>query len=106
MDFSVLKNCLVAVDKPIASLTFDLINEARRAMAARNYRIGHAGMLDVMASGIVLLLFGNATKHLMKVSRLQREYVGTLRLGQTTQTYDTLSPITSSRPWEHLTGLV
>ena len=105
IDLSVLQNCLVAVDKPVASLTFDLINQARHAMGARHYRIGHAGILDVMASGIVLLLFGNATKHLTKIARLEHEYVGALRLGHTTQTYDTLSPVTLSRPWEHLTGL-
>ena len=104
LGFGALQNCVVAVKKPAASVTFDLIDQARTAMGAQHYCIGHSGSLTVMESGLVLLLFGHATKKSTFYFNLEREYAGTLRLGQTTPTFDVLSPIETTRPWSHLSG--
>ncbi len=66
-------------------------------------KIGHAGTLDPMAEGVLLVLLGHATKisgHLMENGR--KVYLGTLRLGQYTDTWDTEGTVLEEKPWKHI----
>jgi len=118
-DYGVFRNCVIPVNKPVASLTFDLITDVRKSMGAVRYKIGHAGIVDVMGSGLiplllfrfqyelglVLLLCGYATQHMRRLSHQEKEYIGSFRIGQETKTFDVLAPVQSTRPWRHITSI-
>eukprot|EP00210_Caulerpa_lentillifera_P009519 g9078.t1 len=101
-DYGVLRNCIIPVNKPIASLTFNLITDLRKAMGAVRYKIGHAGIVDIMGSGLVLLLCGYATRQLTIFANKEKEYIGRFRIGQETKTFDVLSPVQMTYPWKHI----
>jgi tRNA pseudouridine55 synthase len=74
------------VDKPVGPTSHDVVGHARRALGIR--RIGHTGTLDPFASGLLLLCVGPATRIAEYLSGLDKEYVATARLGETTTTDD------------------
>jgi tRNA pseudouridine55 synthase len=79
-------NGLLLVDKPVGISSFDVIRHLRRSTGVR--KIGHAGTLDPLASGLMLLLFGTATKQAEKLSKLDKRYVAQIRLGMESTTGD------------------
>ena len=66
-------------------------------------KIGHAGTLDPLASGVLVVLLGEATKLAPYVMEGEKTYLGGLCLGQTTDTYDIQGTVTAEAPWEHVT---
>ncbi|MER6130268.1 tRNA pseudouridine(55) synthase TruB [Streptomyces sp. NPDC001795] len=85
---------LVIVDKPSGFTSHDVVAKMRGI--ARTRRVGHAGTLDPMATGVLVLGVEKATKLLGHLSLTEKEYVGTIRLGQTTVTDDAEGEITAS----------
>ncbi|MFF3908477.1 tRNA pseudouridine(55) synthase TruB [Streptomyces sp. NPDC001848] len=85
---------LVIVDKPSGFTSHDVVAKMRGI--ARTRRVGHAGTLDPMATGVLVLGLEKATKLLGHLALTEKEYVGTVRLGQTTITDDAEGEITSS----------
>ncbi|MER7400677.1 tRNA pseudouridine(55) synthase TruB [Streptomyces sp. NPDC000151] len=85
---------LVIVDKPAGFTSHDVVAKMRGM--ARTRRIGHAGTLDPMATGVLVLGVERATKLLGHLALTEKEYVGTVRLGQTTVTDDAEGEITES----------
>jgi tRNA pseudouridine55 synthase len=77
---------LVVVDKPAGWTSHDVVGRTRRL--ARTRKVGHAGTLDPMATGVLLLGIGRATRLLGHLSLTDKQYDGTIRLGQTTVTDD------------------
>lgn len=77
---------VLLVDKPEGPTSHDVVATARRAL--RTTRIGHAGTLDPMATGLLVLMIGKATRLATFLSGVDKTYRGTLRLGVTTDTYD------------------
>src|SRR3954469_24664397 len=77
---------LVIVDKPSGFTSHDVVAKMRGI--ARTRRVGHAGTLDPMATGVLVLGVERATKLLGHLALTEKEYVGTVRLGQTTLTDD------------------
>ncbi len=65
-------------------------------------KIGHAGTLDPLAAGVLVVLLGEATKIAPYVMEGEKTYLGGLRLGQTTDTYDVQGAVTAEAPWEHI----
>ncbi len=65
-------------------------------------KIGHAGTLDPMAAGVLVVLLGEATKIAPYVMEGEKTYLGGLRLGETTDTYDTEGAVTATAPWDHV----
>lgn len=57
-----------------------------------------------MLKGLLIVCMGNATKCVEKLTGLDKEYSGTLKLGEITPSYDAAEPISERRPWEHITG--
>lgn len=89
------------IDKPKGWSSFDVIRRLRPLLGVR--KIGHAGTLDPMATGLLICLLGRATKQMEAFMGLPKQYAGTLRLGETTPSYDAETPVEAVRPWEHLT---
>ncbi|MFC3575237.1 tRNA pseudouridine(55) synthase TruB [Streptomyces yaanensis] len=85
---------LVIVDKPSGFTSHDVVAKMRGI--ARTRRVGHAGTLDPMATGVLVLGVEKATKLLGHLALTEKEYVGTIRLGQNTVTDDAEGEITSS----------
>jgi tRNA pseudouridine55 synthase len=82
---------LLLVDKPSGITSHDVVNEVRRAVGIR--KVGHAGTLDPMASGLLLVGVGRATRLLRFLGGLEKEYEGTGRLGIVTDTLDALGEV-------------
>ncbi|MFJ9151532.1 tRNA pseudouridine(55) synthase TruB [Streptomyces sp. NPDC102270] len=85
---------LVIVDKPSGFTSHDVVAKMRGI--ARTRRVGHAGTLDPMATGVLVLGVEKATKLLGHLALTEKEYLGTIRLGQTTLTDDAEGEITGS----------
>jgi tRNA pseudouridine55 synthase len=79
-------NGLLLVNKPLGITSFDVIRQLRRQTGER--KIGHAGTLDPLASGLMLLLFGTATKQAMSLTKLNKRYVAQIHLGANSTTGD------------------
>ncbi|MEU8748701.1 tRNA pseudouridine(55) synthase TruB [Streptomyces parvulus] len=86
---------LVIVDKPSGFTSHDVVAKMRGI--ARTRRVGHAGTLDPMATGVLVLGVERATKLLGHLALTEKEYLGTIRLGQTTLTDDAEGEITRSQ---------
>ena len=79
-------NGLLLINKPIGPTSFDVIRQLRRHTGVR--KIGHAGTLDPLASGLMLMLFGTACKQAQLLTKLDKRYVAQLTLGATSTTGD------------------
>ena len=77
---------VLLIDKAKGLTSFDIIRRLRRVSPIR--KIGHAGTLDPMATGLVICLAGKATKQMTSFMDMDKVYTGTIRLGQTTPSYD------------------
>ncbi|MFE7132890.1 tRNA pseudouridine(55) synthase TruB [Streptomyces sp. NPDC057638] len=92
---------LVIVDKPSGFTSHDVVAKMRGI--ARTRRVGHAGTLDPMATGVLVLGVERATKLLGHLALTEKEYLGTIRLGQTTVTDDAEGEITASADASRIT---
>ena len=92
---------IVLVDKPQGPTSHDVVAKARRIFGTR--KIGHAGTLDPMATGMLVLGVGKATRLLGYLTATDKEYSATIRLGQATNTDDAQGEITSSTDTSNIT---
>ena len=97
---------LILVDKPLGWTSFDAVKKIRGAMRSivrrRGFKIGHAGTLDPLASGLLIMAYGPFTKQLPFITGQEKIYTGTVTLGSTTPSYDRETEPVPSGPWEHL----
>jgi len=77
---------ILIINKPIGPTSHDMVYKMRRITGIK--KIGHAGTLDPFASGILVILIGKATKLQYKFMEMDKTYVGTLKLGEISDTYD------------------
>jgi len=89
---------LVLVDKPGGMTSHDVVDHVRRALGTR--KVGHAGTLDPMATGLLVLGVGRATRLLRYLSGLDKDYEGVGRLGEETDTLDADGAVTRTAPVE------
>jgi tRNA pseudouridine55 synthase len=92
-----LERLVLPVDKPKGWTSFDAIRRLRRILGVR--KVGHAGTLDPMATGLLILLIGRATKLMNRFMTLDKEYEGTIRLGETTASFDAETDVEERRDW-------
>ncbi len=92
---------ILLIDKPKGVTSHDVVSRLRRKLKMK--RIGHAGTLDPMATGLLLMLIGKATKASQFLISLDKEYEGAVRLGQTTNTQDAEGEIMVESPVPELT---
>ena len=84
------------IDKPTGMTSHDVVNRVRRVAETR--RVGHAGTLDPLATGVLLVCVGRATRLVEYLVGQQKVYEATIRLGQTTNTYDADGEVIQERP--------
>lgn len=94
------ERAVLLIDKPQNWSSFDVIRKLRRIIGVR--KIGHAGTLDPMATGLLICLVGRATKLMETFMHLTKTYEGTLRLGEVTPSYDAETEVTHREAWQHL----
>lgn len=97
----------LAFDKPLGLTSFALVAKVRwlltRRMDGRKIKVGHAGTLDPLATGVMVLCTGRATKQIAQLQEGTKEYTATLRLGATTPSFDLEHPIDATYPTAHIT---
>lgn len=98
---------VIYVDKPLHWTSFDVVNRVRstlcRTFGTKKLKVGHAGTLDPLATGVVVLCTGKATKQIETLQYGVKEYIATLELGATTPSFDLEHPIDKRFPTEHIT---
>lgn len=98
---------ILSFDKPLGLTSFQLVAKVRRmitlAMGGKKIKVGHAGTLDPLASGVMVICTGRATKQIEQLQAGVKEYVATLRLGATTPSFDLEHPIDATYPTAHIT---
>ena len=92
---------VLLVDKPAGFTSHDVVARLRRKLAMK--RIGHAGTLDPMATGLLIILVGKATRISQYLINLDKEYEGTIELGKTTNSQDADGEVVETRPVPPLT---
>jgi tRNA pseudouridine55 synthase len=92
---------VLLIDKPLRWTSFDVVKKVKYALKPR--KIGHAGTLDPLATGLLILCTGKKTKTIDQIQAQEKEYTGIFRLGQTTPSFDLETPVDAERPWQHLT---
>lgn len=105
MNFS--KGEIVAVNKPLGMTSFCALAYVRKRISVRlgvkRIKIGHAGTLDPLATGVLVLCTGKWTKRIEEFQQHGKEYVATLQLGATTPSYDMEHPVNATYPTEGIT---
>jgi len=98
---------ILAFDKPLHWTSFDLVNKIRimirSAMGIRKIKVGHAGTLDPLAEGLMIICTGSATKKIDEFFNLEKEYVATIQLGKTTPSFDLETEVDSYFETAHIT---
>ncbi|RYY30149.1 MAG: tRNA pseudouridine(55) synthase TruB [Chitinophagaceae bacterium] len=92
---------VLLIDKPYDWTSFDVVRKLRGMLKIR--KIGHAGTLDPLASGLLILCTGKFTKKINEYMAAEKEYIGSFTLGATTPTYDLESEPENFLPYQHLT---
>ena len=94
-------------DKPLRWTSFALVNKVRyhisRKLGVKKIKVGHAGTLDPLATGVMIVCTGKATKRIEEFQYHTKEYIATLKLGATTPSYDLEKEIDATYPTEHIT---
>ena len=102
-----LKGSIILIDKPLGWSSFDLVNKVRillqKRFRYRRLKVGHAGTLDPLAKGLMVICTGNATKDIIKYTQLDKEYIATICLGKTTPSYDLETEVNQTYPISHIT---
>lgn len=98
---------ILFIDKPYRWTSFDVVNKVRwllcKRLGTKKLKVGHAGTLDPLATGVMIVCTGRATKRIDELQAHTKEYVATLRLGATTPSFDLEHPIDAYYPTEHIT---
>lgn len=94
-------------DKPYGWSSFDVVNKVRyqirNYLGKRNIKVGHAGTLDPLASGLLMICTGKATKRIEELQAGEKEYTGTFVLGASTASFDLEKPIDKQFSTDHIT---
>lgn len=98
---------ILAFDKPLHWTSFDVVNRVRgmlcRTLGVKKLKVGHAGTLDPLATGVVIVCTGRQTKRIDELMNHTKEYEAVLQLGATTPSYDLEHPVDATYPTAHIT---
>ena len=98
---------VLAVDKPYRWTSADVIRKLKYAaikhFGKKNLKVGHAGTLDPLATGVLLVCIGNACKRAQELQDHPKEYIARIRFGATTPSYDLEKEVDRRFPYEHIT---
>ena len=98
---------IILIDKPLDWTSFQVVNKIRwlirSTFGIKKIKVGHAGTLDPLASGLLILCTGKMTKSIEEFMSQEKEYTGTLTLGSTTPSYDLETEVDNTFPTDHIT---
>ena len=98
---------IILIDKPLDWTSFQVVNKIRwlirSTFGIKKIKVGHAGTLDPLASGLLILCTGKMTKSIEQFMGQEKEYTGTFTLGATTPSYDLETEIDNTFPTDHIT---
>ena len=98
---------IAIIDKPLEWTSTDVVRKIKYALQHRlgykKIKIGHAGTLDPLATGVLIVCIGKATKMVNDLQAEEKEYIADIELGATTPSYDLEHPIDKRYPTEHIT---
>lgn len=101
---SLFDNGVLLVDKPLGWTSFDVCGKLRNMLKFLGVKkVGHAGTLDPMATGLLIVCTGRGTKFSDDFMAQDKEYSGTMRLGEATASYDAETEVKERLPWQHIT---
>jgi tRNA pseudouridine55 synthase len=92
---------MLLIDKPLRWTSFDVVRKIRSLIKVK--KVGHAGTLDPLATGLLIICTGKLTKRINEYMAQEKEYTGTITLGSTTPTYDLESKPMAHKDYHHLT---
>ncbi len=105
MDF--LEGEVLYINKPLDWTSFNLVSKVRwkvrKLLKVKKIKVGHAGTLDPLASGVMVICTGKSTKLIESFQYQTKEYIATLQLGATTPSFDLELPVDGTFPFEHIT---
>ena len=98
---------VLAIYKPYTWTSFQIVNKVRyhlsRRFGVKRFKVGHAGTLDPLATGVLLVCTGKATKRIEELQSHTKEYIADIMLGATTPSFDMEHPVNATYPVEHIT---
>jgi tRNA pseudouridine55 synthase len=98
---------IIPISKPYTWTSFQIVSKVRyhlsRKYGIKRFKVGHAGTLDPLATGVLLLCTGKATKRIEELQSHTKEYVAEITLGATTPSFDMEHPVDATYPYEHIT---
>ncbi|MCQ2286782.1 MAG: tRNA pseudouridine(55) synthase TruB [Bacteroidales bacterium] len=97
---------VILVDKPYRCTSFDIVGQLKYALKqefGKKIKVGHAGTLDPLATGLLIICFGTFTKKINGFQSEEKEYTGTFKMGATTPSFDLEKEIDAEYPYEHIT---
>ena len=98
---------ILCFDTPLRWTSFDVVSKIRwqlsRRLGVKRLKVGHAGTLDPLATGVMVVCTGRATKRIDELQAEVKEYVATLQLGATTPCFDLEKPVDQTYPTDHIT---
>jgi tRNA pseudouridine55 synthase len=102
-----LEGQIILIDKPLNWTSFQAVNKMKWALISKmglpkKFKIGHAGTLDPLATGLLLVCTGKFTKRITELQGQAKEYTGTFHIGATTPSYDLETEIDQTFPTEHI----
>ncbi len=107
---SAIEGGVFLIDKPLSWTSFAVVNKLRHRLTRlyknKKYKVGHAGTLDPLATGLLIVCFGKMTKQIDSFMGLPKAYTGIIKLGETTPSYDAETEVNARFPIEHITPSV
>ena len=105
---AILEGQILLIDKPLTWSSFQAVNKLkyilkRKYDLPKKFKIGHAGTLDPLATGLLIVCTGKFTKKITEIQGQAKEYTGTFTIGATTPSYDMETEINETFPTEHIT---
>jgi tRNA pseudouridine55 synthase len=105
---AILEGQILLIDKPLTWSSFQAVNKLkyilkRKYELPKKFKIGHAGTLDPLATGLLIVCTGKFTKKITEIQGQAKEYTGTFTVGATTPSYDLETEINETFPTEHIT---
>ena len=105
---AILEGQILLIDKPLTWSSFQAVNKLkyilkRKYDLPKKFKIGHAGTLDPLATGLLIVCTGKFTKKITEIQGQAKEYTGTFTVGATTPSYDLETEINVTFPIEHIT---
>ncbi len=98
---------VVLIDKPLQWSSFQAVNKVKWALkkhlALKKIKVGHAGTLDPLATGLLIVCTGKFTKRISELQGMPKEYTGTFMIGSTTPSFDLETEVNATFPTEHIT---